>query len=387
MAIQKMAGENFVAAVEAIYGAAPEPSRWPFALQAIADVFDDIGVVLMWRRDDGGFGTIVSPSLVEAQRDYLVNGWYLRDLCAQRTVDRALWLRGDAATDRDAVSDEEMEKHPIYTDFFRRHDLRWRAIIGVAPDPHVSVFIAIQRSSRKQPHTEAELALAIRLGRHVEKSLRLGIRLMDSDVGTVGLRDALTRLGVGVFALDSLGRVVFSNAAGERLLGQEIRIVDGRLRMGIGQQRAETDAMIAQTVRGEPVRMTADPRPILIHRASCDRALVAYLLPMTPHGDAAEVFFSRTRAFVLVIDPKPNDPTDPAVVRDVLGLTLGEARVAALIGAGVPPRKASERLGISEESARTVLKRIYVKTGIARQSELAALLSRIALISLSGQAL
>ena len=75
--------------------------------------------------------------------------------------------------------------------------------------------------------------------------------------------------------------------------------------------------------------------------------------------------------------PKQGEPADPAVVRDILGLTLGEARVAALVGSGVPPRDAAERLGITEETARTALKRVFSKTGVTRQSELAALLTKL----------
>jgi DNA-binding CsgD family transcriptional regulator len=92
-----------------------------------------------------------------------------------------------------------------------------------------------------------------------------------------------------------------------------------------------------------------------------------------------EQFLTHTRAIVLVIEPKANEPADPAVVRDILGVTLGEARVAALIAAGVPPRQAAEQLGITEETARTVLKRVYSKVGVSRQNELTALLSRLAI--------
>ena len=68
-----------------------------------------------------------------------------------------------------------------------------------------------------------------------------------------------------------------------------------------------------------------------------------------------------------------------ALVRDILGLTLGEARIAALVGSGLPPRTAAERLGISEETARTVLKRVFAKVGVSRQTELSELLTRLVL--------
>jgi DNA-binding CsgD family transcriptional regulator/PAS domain-containing protein len=369
--------DRLVAAVEAIYAAAPDPALWPSALQAIADVFGDIGAILIWQRDDGGFGTIVSPSLAEAQRDYAENGWYLRDLPAQRAVERVLWLRGDAATDRDAVSDEEMEKHPIYTDFFARHDLRWRAIVGVAPDPHISVFVAIQRSGRKQPYSNAELALASRLGRHVEKSLRLSVRLLDAEMQNRGLGDALNRLGIGVFALDALGRVVFANPAAERLTGEQIEIVDGRLVLGSPGQRASIRSALDHMLRDGDDWFGHDTKPILLRRPPPERPLAVYLLPLAPAASTAERFLAHTRCIALIVEPKANAPADPAVVRDLLGVTLGEARLAALVGFGLAPADAAERLGISEETARTVLKRVYAKSGVSRQSELANLLARL----------
>jgi DNA-binding CsgD family transcriptional regulator len=58
---------------------------------------------------------------------------------------------------------------------------------------------------------------------------------------------------------------------------------------------------------------------------------------------------------------------------------LGEARMAALVGSGLAPREASKKLGITEETARSVLKQVFSKTGVSRQSELVSLLSKLVL--------
>jgi DNA-binding CsgD family transcriptional regulator len=80
-----------------------------------------------------------------------------------------------------------------------------------------------------------------------------------------------------------------------------------------------------------------------------------------------------------VVEQKLDEPADPAIVRDLFGLTLGEARIAAMIGAGIPPKDAAERLGIAEDTARNVLKRVFAKVGVSRQSELTALLAKLVL--------
>jgi DNA-binding CsgD family transcriptional regulator len=84
-----------------------------------------------------------------------------------------------------------------------------------------------------------------------------------------------------------------------------------------------------------------------------------------------------TQVILLAVDSDPGDPLDPSLVRDLLGVTLAEARVASLVGTGLSPRHVAERLGITEETARTALKRTFSKTGVSRQSELVTMMARL----------
>jgi DNA-binding CsgD family transcriptional regulator len=104
--------------------------------------------------------------------------------------------------------------------------------------------------------------------------------------------------------------------------------------------------------------------------------LTLYVLPVTEGSAASHDMLRRARAIVLMIDSSGDASPDPALVRDILGLTLGEARVAALVGSGLAPKAAAARLGIAESTARTVLKRVFAKAGVSRQSELVALFGK-----------
>jgi DNA-binding CsgD family transcriptional regulator len=68
---------------------------------------------------------------------------------------------------------------------------------------------------------------------------------------------------------------------------------------------------------------------------------------------------------------------DPAVLRQLFGLTRMESRVASIISTGASPEEAAENMGISFETARNHLKAVFAKTGTHRQGELVALLSRL----------
>jgi DNA-binding CsgD family transcriptional regulator len=368
----------FATAVEEIYTAAPDPARWPKALQAIADCFGDIGAILIYGRDDGAFGVIESPQLASLIPEY-ARTWSQRDIRANRSRERGYFVGRDVITDRDVVTPEEMETDPFYAEFLAGNRLKYFAAAMVSPDPRIEVALSVQRGIDKPEFSEPELARLLRLGPHVERSLRLSIRLMDSELINEGFGAALARIGIGTFVLDSLGRVVFSNPHAQALLGDGIEIVDDRLVISPSTDRDDAEAVLRRMLTQDAREDGAGPKPILIHRRRSSRPLALYIMPITAAAALANQFLTQARVIILVIDPDTDAPPDPALVRDLLGLTLGEARIAALVGSGLPPQEAADKLGVSVETARTVLKRVFQKVGVSRQSELAALMTRLLL--------
>lgn len=369
--------DGFHSAIDLVYAAALDSAQWPAALQKMADALGDAGTILLYGRDDGAFGVITSPGLDVCVADYNGNGWNLRDTRAIRSRERGYFIARDVITDSDVMSADEIERDSFYVDFLAKYGLRYFAAAMVSPERHVEVALSFQRQIDRPAYTDDELKVVSQFGTHVEKALRLSVRLMDAESINQGLGAALARLGIGVFALDSIGRVVFSNPAGQRLLGDGLDVVDGRLisRKAIDSQRMETaiKKAIDHEVGGEASR----PAAILIERRQSMHPLAIYMLPILVAP--SETFLARARAVVLVVNPDIGEPPDPTLVRDLLGLTLSEAKLASLVGLGVGPRKAAAKLAVSEATARTVLKRVFAKVGVSRQSELAVLMSRLML--------
>lgn len=323
------ATETYDSAVRSIYDAATDPDRWPAALQAIADCTGDVGTVLLWQRDDGSIGTIVSPALQKTHAEYIAD-WVALDTRAHRAIERGYQISTDAVTDRHVVDEDEVRTLPIYTDYLIPHGLGWFAATSVAPDAHVWVAISVQRRFDRPRFDDLELRLVSQLGRHVEQSLRLGIRLFESEVRATGLIQVLNSMKIGLFGLDGLGRITMSNPVGDALLGKGLTVRDGRL---VPEGRADRTAFEALL---EPILRDAvppDPKPLIIGDAEGGR---------------------------LVLHPLP------------LGISP-----SMLAGIGLQPRAIAESLGIAEETARTVLKRVFGKVGVSRQAELVALLARL----------
>lgn len=127
------------------------------------------------------------------------------------------------------------------------------------------------------------------------------------------------RIDIEVFVLDILGRVVFSNRAGQCLLGDGLDIVDQRLRI-----HAAVDAAIGQVSSRGARRATLDPKPILVERPRSHRSLAIYVLPVAGHAVAAHEFLVHAHAVVLAIDRSSIGPPDPSVVRDVFDVRRGQ---------------------------------------------------------------
>jgi DNA-binding CsgD family transcriptional regulator len=363
--------ERFDRTIEAIYAAAAAPESWPDALQHIADMFGDHGANLTYFHANGSYGAIVSPTLLPGLDEY--NGhWWRHDIRSQRGVERGYLARSDVLTDADLGPVEELHAHPFYSEFLARHGLGWFATVVLAPSPGSHVALSVQRLADKPPFDASECALLARLGRHAEQSLSLGLRLARSEAVNEGFRSALLGLNVGAFLLDADERLLFANEIAGGLVGNGLEVSAGRLVV----------TSKARPLLPEPVAASREPAldrpPVLVGRGDELPPILLHFIPTQPGNSLwARELLGEVRLIVLAIEVSPRSPVDPMVVRDLLGLTLGEARVASLVGAGLSLRHASEQLGITVESVRTVLKRVYSKTEISRQSELAALLGKI----------
>ena len=76
--------------------------------------------------------------------------------------------------------------------------------------------------------------------------------------------------------------------------------------------------------------------------------------------------------------PAPSgEARDPASLLRSIGLTPAEARLAVLYGNGRTARGAAQELGISEHTAKSTLKNVFVKLGVRKQSELALFIARL----------
>jgi DNA-binding CsgD family transcriptional regulator len=84
-----------------------------------------------------------------------------------------------------------------------------------------------------------------------------------------------------------------------------------------------------------------------------------------------------THAAVWIVNGAPPAPPDEELLSALFGLTRAEARLSRALVSGCTAGEYAHRVGVRMATVRTQLHSIFVKTGVARQAELVALLSRV----------
>ncbi|MCP1547881.1 MULTISPECIES: helix-turn-helix transcriptional regulator [Methylorubrum] len=282
-------------------------------------------------------------------------------------TERLLALRHPGfLTDLDVVTEEEIATLPLYQDFLIPRGYGAGTATTVLVPSGDSVIVHCERARAEGDFGPQVLSALNGLRPHLARAALLSARLEMERVTTT--TRTLEALGLPAAVLGSGGRVIDANPSlvammPHTLSDQPLRLAvvdpaaDRLLREAVAQS-AQPQAM---PVRSIPIAASGERPPVILH--------------LVPIRGAAHDVFVRAR-FVLIATPVvAQDVPSADVVQGLFDLTPAEARLAALIGAGDAPAPAAAKLGITPSTARSVLRRIFQKTGVSRQAELVGLLA------------
>jgi DNA-binding CsgD family transcriptional regulator len=161
------------------------------------------------------------------------------------------------------------------------------------------------------------------------------------------------------------------NRRAELLLGGDFHLSAGRL---VAVDLPSNSALQRFVARGVSARRgeTFVSGPIVIH---C-KGEARYLVEAVPMTALLTAVFSAARILLLVTPLKAPTPPSETVLRQALGLTPAEARLARALASGHDMEESAKLLGIRMTTARTQLRAIFGKSNTRRQAELVRLLTR-----------
>lgn len=356
--------------VDACYNAAAAVDSWPTALEGLARSFGATACALHPR---GAGDKRKALPASDAYREFLVEfvdgGWWRADHRAEQGW--PLLQNGwKALIEHDISTEDDRTRLPLYRDLFGRFDLPWWGAAAVQTEGRYWVF-SFLRSSAQGPFTQRDRQRLLALAPHLERIVGLSKRLVELNTRT--LLDSMELLSTGAMVLDGRSRVLQLNARAEAFVGNGLSLRNGVLGATDRNSQPLFDRLVdsaaaaaspATALAIGPLRLPRPDGGVLIVDAVPTRGYVADAL-------------GYSGVLLMVSDPDQKAMPSAGRLQRAFDLTPAEARLAGLVGSGVAPAEAAQRLGIAEQTARTALKHVFVKTGVARQSELAALLGRL----------
>ncbi|WP_133192671.1 LuxR family transcriptional regulator [Labrenzia sp. 011] len=365
--------ESFSDTVRAIYDAALSPDAWPVALHRIGELFAARGAVIYFNNGGGDTDFLFSEGVGHAVQIYQDEAWWQRDVHAQRAMEMHL-TGGDIFTDQSVATKQEIETLPIFTDFFRKVGFGWLMGCVIVPDLDMFASVSVPRARERGPFTATEMDMLRLLSRHVEQALRLSLRIANLESAQRVLQQILDKIEAGLYVLDAQERIVLDNQVGRAQFSDFFTLSDGRLTALDKDSAPLFDTLLADARSAAGLQST--PRSCMLGSENDQRILIS-ALPLTDSGRTQLNLTDTARTLVLTTPAEHDSLINPTALRDIFDLSLGEARLASLVGGGVTVRKAASQLGVTEGTARVVLKRIFQKLGVKRQAELVLRMSAL----------
>ncbi|TFG36485.1 MAG: helix-turn-helix transcriptional regulator [Candidatus Aminicenantes bacterium] len=362
-----------------LYERAEEPAGWEEALQEITDALQGKTLCLhryqLKRRSGLAIRTLrgITPEQAREYHDHHAqhNAWMARLPGVPRT--------SDVLVGHEVCPEDELFRHRFYHDFLEPMGLSDLIATVLEADASTLTTVNVLRGTGPGRYDDNESQFMRRLAPHLCNVYRVECRFAKIRSERALLREVIDRIPTAVLAVDRNLRIVEANRAAEALLASNdgLRVSRGVLEIFDCVARdgmQEALGALAAMQRGQGVFSGAS---IPIGRPSVARPYVATVMPLRPMITDASTCEARCLLFI----DQPDLEEVPGYTRtqQLWGLTRAEAKVAHFLASGLSPREISDRLGISFNTVRSHVQKIYFKTDTSRQSDLVRLLTRLSL--------
>ena len=362
---------NFNGLIHLTYEASTDPGKWPEVVRALALVLSGEKAML--------FTPCASP-----QNGGLAWSWQIDkqdlDLWAQKYIHLDIWTQslrrkglvqpGSVYTDQDLLPENEFHSSLLYREFLSRVGIGrvCGAVLSADLPGQPFINLSVYRKPDAPAFNANERHIMGQFLPHLTRALMLMMRLDFNRQRLQSLCVAFDDLSVGVVLLNQRQEMVFANTAARSIFdrGDGLYLHNRRLmsRHVCKAYGTHLDAWLAQ--------WCADPEmqsnTLEIQRSPGQLGYILKCRPLDFTGGFCGT--DAARHMVLITDPDRGIWPSPEALRQKLGLTAAEARVALLLAQGATYRSLAEQIGVAEETVRSHVKSIYSKTKINQKAKL-----------------
>ena len=268
------------------------------------------------------------------------------------------------------VPEHDLVRSKFYTEWLQPQDLHHRLCAVLSREEATAVFLDVLRPHASGAFNDHEVERCRVLLPHLQRALVMRRRLVDLEVERDAALRALDQLPWGVVFVDEHRNRLAANRHAEEILiaGDGLTARGNILRADLADETARLERLLNSALGRTGRQRSSAGGTLSITRPSGAHPLSLAVVPLNIEletlGDRGRI------AAIFVTDPDSPLDSDEQYLRELYALTAGEARLTSLLLEGKSVEQAATEMGITVNTARTRLKRIYSKTGVRRQPEL-----------------
>jgi DNA-binding CsgD family transcriptional regulator/PAS domain-containing protein len=320
----------------------------------------------------------------------LITQWAARylehDVWARAGEVKQVYRDGNVVLDAELVSERDFLRSIVYRELLRSAGvgrLCCGIVFGRSSD--IPTVCSVFRDISEPKFGEAERRRLSVLVPHLSRAFGVTYRLRDTEFRVATTLSALDRLQAGILLIDDASCVMHENQAARRLLGEndgltlqtlatgKPGVVRKRLWADNAHARKQIEKALSECVSRDALAVPHFSHGVQVERTSGRRGYVLQFAPLAVKGEFG-LHSALVRAIVFITSMEAPVAIDAALLKRLYRLTDAEVAYAARLVAGQSVIDAAAAAGISENTGRTHLRRIFAKTNTHRQADLVRLL-------------
>lgn len=347
--------------VDRIYDAAVGASTWSGVAQALEHSLNGPTAIFVQRDRPVEVLAMCCNTLNEEAKaqQYLTHYW---------TEDRAMqrirnYPSDDVVLDQSLIDDRERSRSAFYGEFLEQTKSHRGLYAPVLRQDDATTVVSVMRSRSFGDYDAEELRFVRLLQPHFQRGLRVFNELRRARLAEKAALATLSDGGVGILFTTAQGALQFATPLAEQQLADgALTVAKGRLRANTPAASQRLNAAIAAAAQRSG-GIGADLQLPLADGAGTVQVAVA------PARQAGGLIASEPLAMVIVGQTQPSS-IDEDRARAAFGLTPAEARLLSALVSGERLADFADRSGVSVNTAKTHLARLFRKTGETRQADL-----------------
>jgi len=365
---------NFEVLVDCIYDAVASPAAWGSTLTKVSDALSSASSVLCGisfpqQRVTWSHLGRYDPASARTFCDHHFHN-PLMTVVPYRPV-------GDIVFPDEVLPADRLRRSAFWGEVLQPYDIAHLAVIPLSRQHDGLSAFNVFRSPVQGPFTSHDRSAFERLTPHLRRAMQLQLRVEGYQQLVEGALSVLDHLSVGILLLTNSGTVAFANRKARQMHaeGGPILLQGGSVAVRSVGRSARLRYLISDALCGGAGG--ALPLDEVGGRASAV-AVVAPLRGRAVHAVRDEGM--PTVGAVVLVSAGNVPDVAPMILAQLYGLTRAEIRVALHVARGESVATIAGALGLSVNTVKTHIRRIFDKAGVTRQAEFCRALARFQLL-------